>query len=104
MVTNTHTPDIQDTLSPAAWMRSKRGQTIGSISSDDLIALISPERLVVFIGLLAVVVLLLASIAGVARAQVRKGHDFRFAEQTAPVLADAVYTDEARVGVVALSN
>lgn len=44
---------------------------------------LSPARVVAGIGLLALLVLLLAAIAGVAQAQVRKGQDFQFAQPPA---------------------
>ncbi len=44
---------------------------------------LSPARVVAGIGLLALLVWLLAAIASVAQAQVRKGQDFQFAQPPA---------------------
>lgn len=110
MATNTHTPDFQDTLPAAYRTDAVRRMRNRAADTDGLPTLISPERMVAFIGLLAMVVLLLASIAGVARAQVRKGSDFQFAQQATPAQAATVYssrggTSVADLGpVAALSN
>ena len=78
--------------------------------AEGLLALLSPERLVAAIGVFALVVFLLASIAGVARAQARKGSDFQFAQSPAPTQAATVYSSRggasvAELGpVAALSN
>ena len=110
MATNTHTPDFQDTMPAACRPTTARPPRSPAADADDLVTLISPERVVVVIGLLTMVVLLLASIAGVAQAQVRKGHDFQFAQSPAAPQAATVYSSQggARVyelgPVAALSN
>ena len=110
MATNTHTPDFQDTMPAACRANKARPPSSPAADADDLVTLLSPERVVVVIGLLTMVVLLLASIAGVAQAQVRKGHDFQFAQTPAPTQAATVYSSHggARVDdlgpVAALSN
>ena len=102
MATNTHTSDFQDTLSAAYRTDAVRPMRNTAAHMDGLPALISPERVVAFIGLLAMVVLLLASIAGVARAQVRKGHDFQFVQQAAPAQPATVYSSRGGTRVADL--
>lgn len=57
-----------------------------------------------FVALVALVVLLLASIAGVAKAQVNKGSDFQFVQQTAPAPSATVYSSRGGTQVAALAD
>ena len=66
------------------------------------IASISPERLVAFVGLFALVVLLLAAIASVAQAQVRKGEDFQFVRPAPVAQEKALYSSRGGAEVQAL--
>lgn len=54
--------------------------------------LLSPARLVLTVACLVAALLMLATIASVARAQVQKGEDFRFA-QSAPPAAPQFYAN-----------
>lgn len=91
MATNTHTPDFQDTMPAACRANKARPPRSPAADADDLVTLISPERVVVVIGLLTMVVLLLASIAGVAQSQVARGEQFEYAapERSTSALAAA---------------
>ena len=71
-------------------------------SSSDLIAALSPERVVAAIALVAVVTLLLAAIAGVARAQVQKGNDFQYAQPAAPTQPASLYSSRGGTSVADL--
>lgn len=110
MATQIHSFDFQDTLAQAeppstvAPRRLRPPVVPGP-------AWLSPRQVVTVVGLVALVVFLLACIAGVAKAQVRKGSEFQFAAQWPVVTAEAkVYssrggTHVADLGpVAALSN
>ncbi|QTD46135.1 hypothetical protein [Ottowia testudinis] len=104
MATNPQTTDFEDTLTAGA------SDTLASrLNRSDAAAvpvtLISPERLVAVVGVLAMVVLLLASIASVARAQVRKGSEFQFAQQATPAQASStVYSSRGGAEMVAIAD
>ena len=111
MASNAYLPDFQDTVVPGHRAASTVVRSIRPArAAHDTVTSISPERLVAVIGLLALIVFLLASIAGIARAQVRKGKDFRFAQQAAPKQSATVYSSQGGAGradagsVVALSD
>ena len=54
--------------------------------------LLSPSRVVLAVACLVAVVMMLATIAGVARAQVHKGQAFNFAEPASPMAAPTLYS------------
>lgn len=95
MTANTSTPSLD------ARSASRTAQALLD-AAQQRIASISPERLVAFVGLLALVVLLLAAIASVAQAQVRKGEDFQFVRQAPVAQEKALYSSRGGAEVQAL--
>ncbi|HOB66731.1 hypothetical protein [Ottowia sp.] len=93
-------PDFQDTV-PAGHRPSTPTMRRAS-AADDALPWLSPQRLVVFAALAALIFVLVAAIASVAQAQVRKGNEFRLAQHTAAPQTAAAETRRANFDVAAL--
>ncbi|WOP16184.1 hypothetical protein [Ottowia sp. SB7-C50] len=105
MATNTysigshHSADFQDTVpyAPQRTARPNRDSAPASVPR-----WLSPDRAVLYVALAALVALLLAGIASVAQAQVRKGDEFRFAQQSPTPSGATLYATNGGAAVADL--